>query len=34
LTGTLTGWFQFWAWLILLMGISLIARFIVHFINR
>ncbi len=34
LAGTLTGWFQFWAWLILLTGASLIARFIVYFINR
>jgi hypothetical protein len=34
LAGTLTGWFQFWAWLILLMVIWLIARFTVHFINR
>jgi hypothetical protein len=34
LTGTQTGWFQFWALLILLMGLSLIARFLVYLINK
>jgi hypothetical protein len=29
-----TGWFQFWSWLIILIGFSLIARFGVYFTNR
>lgn len=34
LAGTLSGWYQFWSSLIILIGLSLIARFIVHFLNR
>ena len=34
LTGTLTGWFQFWSALIVLIGISLIARFLVYLLIR
>jgi hypothetical protein len=34
LTGTLNGWFEYWAALIILVGVSLIARAIVHFIRR
>jgi hypothetical protein len=34
LAGTLTGWFQFWSWLIVLAGLGLIARFCVLFIVR
>jgi hypothetical protein len=34
LTGTLNGWFQFWSALIVLIGASLIARFIVYFASR
>ena len=34
LAGTLSGWFEFWAALIVLVGISLIARAIVHFAKR
>jgi hypothetical protein len=34
LAGTLNGWYQFWAWLILILGISLIARFFVYFISK
>jgi tetrahydromethanopterin S-methyltransferase subunit B len=34
LTGTLTGWFQFWIGLIFLVGLSLIARFIIYFSRR
>jgi hypothetical protein len=34
LAGTQTGWFQFWAWLILLTGLSLIARFLAYLINK
>jgi hypothetical protein len=34
LAGTLTGWFQFWIGLVFLVGLSLIARFIVHFSRR
>jgi hypothetical protein len=34
LAGTVTGWFQFWSWLIILIGFSLIARFGVYFTNR
>ena len=30
LAGTLSGWFQFWSTLIVLVGASLIARFFVH----
>jgi hypothetical protein len=31
LAGTLTGWFSFWAWIIMLIGASLVARGLVHF---
>jgi len=34
LTGTLNGWFQFWAALIVLIGASLIARFFVYLARR
>jgi hypothetical protein len=34
LTGTFSGWFEYWAALIALVGISLIARAIVHFAKR
>jgi len=34
LAGTLTGWFQFWSWLIVLAGLGLIARFCVLLIVR
>jgi hypothetical protein len=34
LTGTHNGWFQFWSSLIVLIGLSLIARFFVYFISR
>jgi uncharacterized membrane protein YfcA len=34
LTGTLSGWFQFWAALIVLIGASLIARFFVYLARR
>lgn len=34
LAGTLTGWFQFWAWLIILVGVGLIARFGVYVFAR
>jgi hypothetical protein len=34
LTGTLTGWFQFWSALIVLIGVSLIARFLVYLLSR
>jgi hypothetical protein len=34
LTGTLSGWFQFWSALILLIGVSLIARFSVYLAKR
>lgn len=34
LAGTLTGWFQFWSALIILIGASLIARFLVHLASR
>jgi len=34
LTGTHNGWFQFWASLIVIIGLSLIARFFVYFISR
>jgi hypothetical protein len=34
LAGTLNGWFQFWSALIILIGVSLIARFFVHLARR
>jgi hypothetical protein len=34
LAGTLTGWWQFWSALIVLIGVSLIARFFVHLLRR
>ncbi len=34
LAGTVTGWFQFWSMLIVLIGISLIARFFVYLATR
>jgi hypothetical protein len=34
LAGTLDGWFQFWAALIILFGASLIVRFTIHFAAR
>jgi hypothetical protein len=34
LAGTLTGWFQFWAVLLLIIGVSLIARAILHLARR
>ncbi len=34
LTGTHNGWFQFWSSLIVLIGLSLIARFFVYLIGR
>ncbi len=34
LTGTLSGWFQFWSTLIVLIGVSLIARFFVYLAKR
>ncbi len=34
LAGTVAGWFQFWASLIILIGVSLIARFGIHFATR
>ncbi len=34
LAGTLTGWFQFWALLIILVGASLITRGAIHFAVR
>jgi hypothetical protein len=34
LAGTLTGWFQFWSALIVLIGVSLIARFFVYLTRR
>jgi hypothetical protein len=34
LAATLVGWFQFWAWLIILIGLSLIARFAVYFARK
>jgi hypothetical protein len=33
LTGTQNGWFQFWAGLLLVLGISLIARFAVYLVT-
>jgi len=34
LTGTLTGWWQFWSGLIVVVGVSLIARFLVYLTKR
>ena len=34
LAGTLTGWFQFWAVLLLILGVSLIARGLVYLFRR
>jgi len=34
LAGTLDGWFRFWAGLIVLIGISLVARFTIHLMYR
>jgi hypothetical protein len=34
LAGTLNGWYQFWASLLVLIGLSLIARFFVYLISR
>jgi hypothetical protein len=34
LEGTLNGWFQFWASLLVLIGLSLIARFFVYSVSR
>jgi hypothetical protein len=34
LNGTLNGWFQFWSALIVLIGVSLIARFLVYLAKR
>ncbi len=34
LTGTLNGWFQFWSALIIIIGVSVIARFFVYFAKR
>ncbi len=34
LAGTLTGWFQFWATLIILVGVSMIVRFGILFARR
>jgi hypothetical protein len=34
LTGTLSGWFQYWAALIVVVGISLVARSIVYLFKR
>ena len=34
LAGTLSGWFQFWAVLIVLIGVSLIARALVYLVGR
>ena len=34
LAGTLTGWFSFWALLIVFVGVSLVARGLVHFAGR
>jgi uncharacterized membrane protein YfcA len=33
LAGTRTGWFQFWSTLVILVGVSLIARFSVHIVQ-
>lgn len=32
--GTLTGWFEYWASLIIVVGVSLVARAMVHFARR
>jgi hypothetical protein len=34
LSGTLNGWFQFWATLVILAGASLVARFFVYFAQK
>ncbi len=34
LAGTLTGWFQFWASLIIIIGVSLLVRFGIHLAAR
>jgi hypothetical protein len=34
LAGTIDGWFQFWSLLIVLIGLSLIARFFVYLVGR
>ncbi len=34
LAGTLNGWFQFWSAIIMLIGLSLIARFLVYLAGR
>ncbi len=34
MAGTLTGWFQFWAALLLILGVSLIARGLVYLLRR
>ncbi len=34
LTGTLSGWFEYWSALIVVIGFSLIARALVHFARR
>ena len=34
ITGTLSGWFEYWAALIILVGVSFIARAIVHFAKK
>jgi hypothetical protein len=34
LTGTLAGWFEYWSALIILVGISLVARAMVYFLKR
>jgi len=34
LAGTLNGWFQFWSTLIILAGLSLIARFLVQLVKK
>jgi len=33
-TGTLKGWFEYWAALIVLIGVSLVLRAFVHFVRR
>ncbi len=34
LAGTLNGWFQFWSTIIMLIGLSLIARFLIYLAGR
>jgi hypothetical protein len=34
LAGTLSGWFQYWAALIIVVGVSLVARALVYFIKK